>query len=453
MKWEPLYLAMPVLCKRLAANLEGIRRNRYRRFGNYAQLKNQLAVQDDLHSGLPEQQIVERLNRLLAQAAEYTEFYHTYPKKLSSLTELQQLPLLTKEDLKQNLTGFISKKASEKELYRSSTSGSTGTPLQFYSSRESMRMSKAYYENYLTQLGITAHAPSARISSVKVVPYQKKTPPYWMYIDVYHQLQCSCYHISPETVEDYFKAFLKYQVQYGTGYASAWFFLAQFAYQKNLKPPALKLIYTDSEGMSREEQTKVEEVFDCPVYQNYGLSETNNFSVMCEAGNYHIYPQNAIVEITDADGRCLPAGTEGNIVVTDLNSALFPYIRYQTGDLGKLGKGPCPCGRKSAYLSQVTGRTGDDIILPDGRRVRLLDRVVKEGVGIARSQLIQHENDLLEIRVVPDIDFSEQSMEKVVSTARGFLGGQMRVYWTKADHLEQTAKGKVRYVIRRAAVK
>lgn len=448
---EEIYLKSPFFMRRLMGNAEGIRRNLYRKYGDYKALLLSISSQDPLRNGTSERELCKRLDGLLRLAHERVPFYgdKAYDITISHLEDLEKLPLLKKEVLRQRMTEFIAQGTGKGQLYQSSTSGSTGTPMHFFTDRESMRQSKAYCESFYASLGMTEKTRTVKISGVKVAAYDAKKPPYWVYIDVYRQLQCSSLHISSQTVEAYFDAFRRYRVEFGTGYPTAWLFLAQAAEQKGIHPPKLKAIVTDSEGITPEQQAYVEKIFGCPLYQTYGMSEVACFSIMCPEGHYHVFPGNIVVEITDDQGRRRKLGEEGNIVVTDLHSEHFPYIRYQTGDLGILGKGQCACGWKSPWLSQVTGRVEDYIITGDGRKIRRLGHIMKPAVGVAKSQLVQTGPDRLEIHVVPAKDFMPQSMETVLQQAKQYIGTEFSISWKTVAELEKTKKGKVKYIVRK----
>ena len=62
-------------------------------------------------------------------------------------------------------------------------------------------------------------------------------------------------------------------------------------------------------------------------------------------GGLHIAAENVAVEIVDEDGKPLPSGKMGEIVLTNTTSRDFPFIRYRTGDIGALDWDTCPCGR------------------------------------------------------------------------------------------------------------
>lgn len=56
------------------------------------------------------------------------------------------------------------------------------------------------------------------------------------------------------------------------------------------------------------------------------------------------------VDIVDDDGRMLPEGEQGNIV---LYPTADPALRFVTGDRGKLITEPCPCGCESPRLMEL----------------------------------------------------------------------------------------------------
>jgi phenylacetate-CoA ligase len=73
----------------------------------------------------------------------------------------------------------------------------------------------------------------------------------------------------------------------------------------------------------------------------------------------HFYP-----EIIDpATGEALPAGQEGELVLTTLRREAMPLIRYRTGDLTRLLTGDCPCGRSHRRIDRIKGRSDDMLII------------------------------------------------------------------------------------------
>ena len=63
-----------------------------------------------------------------------------------------------------------------------------------------------------------------------------------------------------------------------------------------------------------------------------------------------------IAEILDNDGRPVPVGEKGEVVVTPLGVTGMPLLRYRTGDISFLIAEPCTCGRKTVRLGPILGR-------------------------------------------------------------------------------------------------
>ncbi len=100
----------------------------------------------------------------------------------------------------------------------------------------------------------------------------------------------------------------------------------------------------------------------------YGLSEiigpgVSNECVEARDGSHvnedHFYP-----EILDPEsGEPMPDGAEGVLVLTTLTKEALPLLRYWTGDVTSLQRGPCACGRTLVRMARIKGRTDDMLII------------------------------------------------------------------------------------------
>jgi len=94
------------------------------------------------------------------------------------------------------------------------------------------------------------------------------------------------------------------------------------------------------------------------VFDSYGCREISQIATECEAHNgLHIVFENQYVE---QDGQ--------DIIVTNLNNYVMPFIRYKVGDLASaIDYSPCSCGRMSPRIVSLVGRDNDNIELPNGK--------------------------------------------------------------------------------------
>ena len=444
---KKVYLNSPFWLKKVFANLEGIRRNHYRRSGSYNQYYNNIQIEKALGEYNSEKQI-EKFNNLVEYVREAIPFYkeQLHLDFLNTINDIKKLPLTSKNIMKNNIEKFINVFQKNK-LWRSNTSGSTGNPFSYYRDRNSMQYEYALYDKLYDYVAGNQRYNKARISGVNVIKVECRKPPFWYYIKVYNQLQCSAYHIDGETFKFYIDAFDRYDAKLGTGYAKSWFFLAQYMNQANYRYNNLKGIVTDSEGLSEEEKLEIEKAFNCPVYQTYGLSEVGMVAVQCEYGHYHIFSDRCYVEIIDAHGNVLEDGNAGEIVVTDLYSFDAPFIRYKTGDMGVLERRSCKCGWMSPYIKELYGRIEDYVVTKEGRRVTRLGHIALPAKGVIGMQLVQAKPGELIINVLPGESFSPDSMNEVIALAKDYLGN-MDITWRTVENLEKTNAGKTKFIIR-----
>jgi phenylacetate-CoA ligase len=458
-RWLPgaqrIYDSSPRPVRRMLANVEAWRRDWFRRFGDY---QWQLAQFDPgwyaCDRALQEAHQLARL-RLVVKAArrDVPHYRASLPEiEISSLADLGRLPILEKADIRRDPRAMVREDLRPAALWVQSTSGSTGTPMRYYHDRELVRAHQAASDALLAWFGCRIGERRARISGVHVAPFAQAEPPFWIWVDHYQQLQCSAYHLSPATYGAYLQALRQARVAYGTGYASAWHLLATALAESGEPAPPLRAIFTDSEGMSIEQQELTERAFGCPVYQNYGLGEVQQVAMQCRCRRYHVLTRKCIVEVLDDHDQPVRPGETGQIVVTDLLSASTPFIRYRTGDLGTLAPDACCCGWRSSALSAVVGRVDDQVRTLEGRWIGRLSHVTKPGVGIRESQIVQRALDEVVIRVVPDRAFEPESMQAVLEHARQYLGPDMRISWERVDALPRMQSGKLRHVVREIQV-
>ena len=137
-------------------------------------------------------------------------------------------------------------------------------------------------------------------------------------------------------------------------------------------------------------RTAIERAFGLLAFDVYGLSEIIGPGVAgeCEARDgLHIADDHFLPEIIDpASGAVLPPGREGELVFTTVTKRAMPLVRYRTGDITTLNLDPCRCGRTSARMARVKGRS-DDMLIVKG--VNLYPSEV-EGTLLAVAELAPH---------------------------------------------------------------
>ena len=160
-----------------------------------------------------------------------------------------------------------------------------------------------------------------------------------------------------------------------------------------------------TEGM----RNRVQQGLGLCATDNYGMSELcgPGFSGECSVAKdgMHISEDLFLWEVLDPlTGEPMPEGETGELVVTPLWKEALPVLRYRTRDLTAVSTAPCRCGRTTARMSRVKGRT-DDMLIIRGVNVfpTQVEHVLMETEGTSPHYLLvvtrSGELDMLEVWV------------------------------------------------------
>jgi len=125
----------------------------------------------------------------------------------------------------------------------------------------------------------------------------------------------------------------------------------------------LRLLLLGPEPVPDETRKLLHDGLQAEVHGLYGVSEMIEPGIAgeCRAGSgYHLAEEHFLAEIVHpVSGQPVPAGQEGELVITTLAAEAYPLIRYRTGDVTVLRETPCACGRGGARLGEILRRTDD----------------------------------------------------------------------------------------------
>ena len=121
----------------------------------------------------------------------------------------------------------------------------------------------------------------------------------------------------------------------------------------------LKSMLLASDYAPKSLRDRIEENCGCETFLHYGATESGlGGAVECGVHcGLHIRESDLLLEIIDQEtGRQVADGEVGEVVLTTLNRAAMPLIRYRTGDVAYLDKNRCRCGGVTARLCSIYGR-------------------------------------------------------------------------------------------------
>ncbi len=155
------------------------------------------------------------------------------------------------------------------------------------------------------------------------------------------------------------------------GMPSYVYHLLSYAVQHRKKLSSVKWILLGGEAVTHGYIEKVKHLLmlcdahAVRVYSSYAFTEGKvSWSQCHEESGYHLYPDMEFVEIINHDGKRVPDGQIGEIVYTALDFRGTLFLRYKTGDIGRLQPGSCPhCGARTPRLESMISRSSEIVSL------------------------------------------------------------------------------------------
>ncbi len=408
------------------------------------------------------------LRFIVSDAARNVPYYQSMflragvkPRDLRSMDDLQRFPIADKRALlASGERGYLRTGADKRRLNRRSTTGSRGTPITVFSSQSEALFRKATLVSSFRRL---ARLP-VPLMIVDVGVEQGKTG-----TDIAQWLRVV-------TIERIFRAeSIAAQVLHMSstspglieGRPSSLWALALEARHQGISLPKPRLVASFGEALYPHVRQLLEESFGCRVADFYNCEEIGNvaWECPCHPDQTHVNPATTVLEVVDDDGKSVPRGQAGRVLLTNLYNCTMPFIRYDIRDRAEiLNAGNCDCGFSGQSILLIEGRDEDFFLLPDGRQVspRKAYEVIA-GVlpfkdlgndlflAIHGFQIIQEASDLVTVNVIAGPNYSPGVWHGVEESIKA-LHSEMRVRVRVVENLERSPGGKLKEVMSRVGL-
>ena len=203
-----------------------------------------------------------------------------------------------------------------------------------------------------------------------------------------------------ESVDSIVEKLNDFQPETMAGYPSMMVRLAVEQLQGRLHL-SLKHLATSAEMLSEENFHLLREAFQCPVANNYCMTEGGEIAMTHNCPHLHINDDWVIVEPIDKDGNLItdPDQWSDAILVTDLSNFVQPIIRYRVGDVVRVRPSIYDCS--PLPILQIQGRSFDNYTIC-GQTFNVVGIFAKAEVwpDLQRFQFVQTDDSTIQVRGV-----------------------------------------------------
>jgi phenylacetate-CoA ligase len=310
----------------------------------------------------------KQLKKALINAYEKSPFYGKIfrqasinPYDLIDFNDINNFPLITKEQYRENIENVLSKDAKQPFLVRAFTGGTTGLPVPVYRNISDFAREKAFTAYAYQMLGMDLFTKTVyirgQVDDSRGIFHKISNNGKTLYL--------SSHNMTDESLENYIKLIFEFRPQLLYTLPSVAMILAGYMKNNNVAPfEDLKWVFCPSENLYPFQKDFIEGVLKCQAGTFYGHSEHAVMATRCTHSDmYHVLPQYGYAELIDENG--IPVKEEGRlgeIVGTSFTNPCCPVIRYRTGDYAVYTTKKCKCGRNYQTWDKIEGR-GQDIAL------------------------------------------------------------------------------------------
>ena len=377
---------------------------------------------------------------LLRHAYQTTPYYRALLKTESA--DISQIPPLEKQNIRADLERLCSEAFPIKERIKNATGGSTGTPLTFYQSRDywnQRNLSVYYFDQWA---GWNFGEPQLIIwGALGSAGWKHQLRNFWR-----NQYWLNGFRLTDAAMQKTYQKMERWQPTTLLAYPSSLFQFAQFIAENGLRPRwGLKGIIASAEMLHPHYRDLAETVFNTKVYNRYGGREVGLIAMACTEGRMHINARDLYLEIDSPDPYTQP----GDILITQLNNYVMPFIRYRIGDIGVLSDDICSCGNQLPILSDLLGRSTATFRTKTGTLIHggYFTQQFYHLVGVNQFQLIQETLKRCVLKLVINEEWTEETRRYLVQSIQRVLGGDVVVSVEFVDEIPLPASGKRAFTI------
>jgi phenylacetate-CoA ligase len=362
---------------------------------------------------------------------------------------LRGLPLLDKGAIRRLVTP-VRNGLLTRGVTTMSTGGSTGEPLTFLVDPLRRAFDKAARMRSHRWFGVQPGdreaylwgAPAGRWAQDRIRRWRDR---------LFNDMLISAFDMTPERMRDYWRRLVRFQPACLFGYPSSVTLLCQFTLEEGLRVdlPHLKAVFVTGEAFDARQRELIQGVLGATVADGYGGRDSGFCAHECPHGAMHVTSEHVILEVVDDSGNPLPPGESGEIVVTNLDNLATPFVRYRTGDVGRLRADLCGCGRGLPVMDVVAGRKTDHLVAENGslRHALSLIYCLRDTRAVRQFQVRQRRDRSLDIHLVTEGALQEADRRQILDGVRSCVGSSLNTKLTVVDQIPLQRSGKFRHVI------
>ena len=353
----------------------------------------------------------ERLRALIKYAYDNVPFYHDEmnslgltPEDIQTKEDLSKLPVINKDTIRrEGLERFTSKVMPKSQMVMRGSSGSTGQPLIYYSTKLNYSIDIATHLRGWYDFGWRLGDKYIKISQNPRKGIIKNLQD-WATRNLY----LATADLSDKHIYEMMQQIERYQPKVIRSYPDPLYIMAQYrlAHQGEFTYHPLA-ITTTGNVLSLQMREIIERAFGCKIYDSYS-SEGNANVFECHTHEcYHVSEEYGITEVLDEKNNPITSGI-GRVITTDLWNYATPFIRYDVQDLVELADKPCSCGRAHMAIKRILGRDNELLVAASGRRYTVhhftvfFEPTVSPQLkdSIEQFQFVQHKDKTTTINLV-----------------------------------------------------
>jgi len=414
------------------------------------------------HDRLSRKQLLEfqmrKLKEILLHARDHTEYYRQLfsdysfdPQKIEAIEQLNCLPVLTKNIIRENLLRLLADNISENNRHVSFTGGTSGVKMDFFRDNPCRSHRMAFQWRSDAWAGWSPYSNIAYVWGAMQDFYPRTKLKDRFINDYITGVQLNfAWSLDEKKYARLVKNLIKFKPVVIRCIPSPTTLLAEYIIAKGISIPSIKGLVTTAEPLYPHQRRILESAFNAPVFNLYASREVGTTAAECIAHrDLHIAVDSVVLEITDK-GRQLSLGEYGDIVLTDLHNYGMPLIRYSVGDCGQLSDDDCTCGMEYPMLKNVIGRTIDFFYDAEGKSIisgSMVVDIVDEGPPVGQVQFIQNSVEEILVRMTKD-PMPDDSVKKFYETQiKKAFKDVTTVKFDIVDRIEKEASGKYRFTI------